>query len=577
MLQVREGAFWRFFLLYGSVLLVLAVVAARALRAEPLAANSYLTQGLLLFTVGLITKFSGLNLALLLGAESVILLTFGQRRSNIVLLTGAFLAGALSVGWGMDGMEQFDRQDLLVGIGLGAIMLVNTFLVHRDRREDHSPMRGRVAYFALLALAIWWVATYDNVTAPQLPVVLAIEALVLTMSIYLLRIREISLLSQLYVLIAFAFWFFNLADTGQLPQWWSQALLLGLILVLSHWWQRQRVLDAGSDVAMGMQGVYAAVIVGFLYIWLDHWFAAPRWMAMTGLLAVVLTVYGVQTRFWFLAAFGQVFVVATAALLGMHLAEDKPGWHLALAPIVAIGFLAYSTRGWFLFHEEVKPRVRDTVLQFAALYRWAALAMSILWICRYIPEPNRVWLLGAIGLWIFLVAGLREAQESVIASAMFSIAGLVLFWSVLLDKPQIRWANLLLLVCIFAQQRLARRLPERYSLDSAAHNGFILAVGLSFWLFLSTWVLQKASGFYLTASWSVLALVLFTFGVVFRERMYRWLGLGILACSLGRVIIFDVWKLETLYRILSFMALGIVLLVLGFIYNKYQEKIRQWL
>jgi hypothetical protein len=59
--------------------------------------------------------------------------------------------------------------------------------------------------------------------------------------------------------------------------------------------------------------------------------------------------------------------------------------------------------------------------------------------------------------------------------------------------------------------------------------------------------------------------------------MYRWLGLGVLACALGRVVIFDVWKLETLYRILSFMALGVVLLVLGFIYNKYQEKIREFL
>jgi uncharacterized membrane protein len=53
--------------------------------------------------------------------------------------------------------------------------------------------------------------------------------------------------------------------------------------------------------------------------------------------------------------------------------------------------------------------------------------------------------------------------------------------------------------------------------------------------------------------------------------------LGILACALGRVVVFDVWKLETIYRILSFMALGIVLLVLGFIYSKYQEKIKEWL
>jgi uncharacterized membrane protein len=59
--------------------------------------------------------------------------------------------------------------------------------------------------------------------------------------------------------------------------------------------------------------------------------------------------------------------------------------------------------------------------------------------------------------------------------------------------------------------------------------------------------------------------------------MYRWHGLAVLACALGRVVILDVWELELVYRILSFMALGVVLLVLGFIYNKYQEKIREWL
>ena len=40
---------------------------------------------------------------------------------------------------------------------------------------------------------------------------------------------------------------------------------------------------------------------------------------------------------------------------------------------------------------------------------------------------------------------------------------------------------------------------------------------------------------------------------------------------------FDAWKPETIYRILSFMAPGTVLLVLGFLYNKYQEKIKEWL
>jgi uncharacterized membrane protein len=38
-----------------------------------------------------------------------------------------------------------------------------------------------------------------------------------------------------------------------------------------------------------------------------------------------------------------------------------------------------------------------------------------------------------------------------------------------------------------------------------------------------------------------------------------------------------VWKQETIYRVLTFMALGVALLVIGFIYNKYQETIQKWL
>ncbi|HWI56275.1 MAG TPA: DUF2339 domain-containing protein, partial [Bacillota bacterium] len=76
MLQVRQEGFWKFALLYGSVLLVLAELARRLLAAEPMAKNSYLTQGLLLVTAGIIShpRLAGLQLALVLAMESVLLL-----------------------------------------------------------------------------------------------------------------------------------------------------------------------------------------------------------------------------------------------------------------------------------------------------------------------------------------------------------------------------------------------------------------------------------------------------------------------------------------------------------------------
>ena len=81
----------------------------------------------------------------------------------------------------------------------------------------------------------------------------------------------------------------------------------------------------------------------------------------------------------------------------------------------------------------------------------------------------------------------------------------------------------------------------------------------------------------LTMSWAGFAVVVFALGMFLRERFHRWLGLGVLAAAVGRVVLVDVWKQETIYRVLTFMALGVALLVIGFIYNKYQEKIRQWL
>ncbi|MGH7972801.1 MAG: DUF2339 domain-containing protein, partial [Limisphaerales bacterium] len=104
MIQARQDWFWAFALVYGTVLLVLAAGARQALPAEPLAWNSYLSEGLLLVTLGLISKFSGSGLALLLAMESVVLLLSAQRISNTVLLVGAYASAGLAAGWSIDAM-----------------------------------------------------------------------------------------------------------------------------------------------------------------------------------------------------------------------------------------------------------------------------------------------------------------------------------------------------------------------------------------------------------------------------------------------------------------------------------------
>jgi uncharacterized membrane protein len=580
MLQVQTGGFWKFSLIYGCVLLGLAGAARGLLAAEPLAKNAYLTQGLLLVTVGLISKFAGLQLALILAAESLMLLWLGQQRRNRVLLVGAYVAAGMAVGWGIDGMRQGESAGVYLAVGLGGIMLANTLLVHRQTAAfGVARLRARPAYFTLLALVIWLVATYDNASREQFPLLLAGEGLVLMLSIYALGVPEVSLFAQGYVVLAHLAWVFNWFDLNRLPPWGNPAVLIMTTLIAAHWWQHQKRLSLDSQVATVWQLIYSLAIVSVLYFWVSPRLEAPTWVMVSGLLAVGLTAYAVMTRAWMLAACAQIFIVVSSAQFGWQLLQlpSKPPFGLMLVPIVALSALSGGTVQWFRQRPKASAGTREALLEIALIYRWVALAMSIWWICEYIPARERIWLCSLLGLWAFVWSGLRCNQEALGFSAAYTLTAMVLFWQPLLNTPTVYAPNLLAIVLLLAQRQIAVRFPDRYGLDRRVHAAVILVGGLSLWLFLSRWVLENASGFYLTASWSVLALLLFTCGIALHERVYRWLGLGVLASSLGRVVLFDVWKLETIYRVLSFMALGIVLLVLGFIYNKYQEKIKEWL
>jgi uncharacterized membrane protein len=581
MLQVRHGGFWKFALTYGSVMLILAEAARRLLVSEPLSKNCYLSQGLLLITVGLIShpRLAGLNLGLVLAMESVILLISGQRRENLILLVGAYLTALLALAWGMDGMLEDDTHGLWLAVGLGALMMVNTVVVHRRSPESVAgALRPQPSFFIVLALAIWLVATHNNTTHEHFPLALAVEGIALTLSIYILRVREIALLSQGYIVLAQLAWLFHFVlQSRQGPVWWNSLVLIALTLGISHWWQKQTVLKIGGQVGLFFQGLFALAMMGVIYVWQSSKTEAPIWLAMTSGLALGITAYGVLTRAWLVAAFGQIFMLLSAAQFVMQLSESKPHWHLPLAPIAALSVLSFATVKWFERKQATGENVREPLLQVALLYRWTALVMSIWWVCEYISERERIWLLALLGLWSFIWAGLRRNREALLFCAAFTATALALFWLPLLEASKVYWPNLIVIVVLLAQRQIARRLPERYPLDNSVHAAVIVIGGLSIWLYLSRWVLESENEFYLSASWSGLALVLFACGIVLRERVYRWLGLGVLACALGRVVLLDVWKLETLYRILSFMALGIVLLVLGFIYNKYQEKIKQWL
>ncbi len=86
--------------------------------------------------------------------------------------------------------------------------------------------------------------------------------------------------------------------------------------------------------------------------------------------------------------------------------------------------------------------------------------------------------------------------------------------------------------------------------------------------------LKDAQNLSLTAVWAVYALAGLITGIVKRWRYVRIGALGLLAISIVKVFVYDVFRLELGYRIGAFVGLGILLLVSAYLYQRYRDVIR---
>jgi len=86
---------------------------------------------------------------------------------------------------------------------------------------------------------------------------------------------------------------------------------------------------------------------------------------------------------------------------------------------------------------------------------------------------------------------------------------------------------------------------------------------------------KEVSGSLLTVAWGVEGLLLLAAGFPARERPLRLAGLALLLYCISKLFIYDLRHLETLYRILSFVALGVILLGVSWIYTRFRDTIRR--
>jgi len=107
------------------------------------------------------------------------------------------------------------------------------------------------------------------------------------------------------------------------------------------------------------------------------------------------------------------------------------------------------------------------------------------------------------------------------------------------------------------------------SSESVLHQAMILQTIILFSLFIRlNW-----SGLMVTLLWAALAVVLFVAGVYSQRSWPRLTAIMLMSVTLGKLVIFDSSKFTTIQKIIAYLVIGVLLLVLAFLYQKLRDRL----
>ena len=88
---------------------------------------------------------------------------------------------------------------------------------------------------------------------------------------------------------------------------------------------------------------------------------------------------------------------------------------------------------------------------------------------------------------------------------------------------------------------------------------------------------SSATHLSLTVFWAVYAIGVIGAGIAMRSARVRQAGIGLLALPVAKLFVYDIFLLERGYRVAAFVTLGVLLLGMGLVYQRYSRAVRGFL
>jgi uncharacterized membrane protein len=302
--------------------------------------------------------------------------------------------------------------------------------------------------------------------------------------------------------------------------------------------------------------------------------AATAMLALAvGSLVYHLPMHTTGFRLFFNPTFGTWCLVAAAVLachvlcrLDVHL--DAEVRQIAIQVLYAAGLLVLmAALGMELWHHGLNIKGGDADMHFFAPQMTLVFAFFLL---LFVAKP-----LAPRGLLCLTLAAATGAVGSVfllVAYPEFHRAAFTTFANFDFVRA------LLLVVALFLSVWLLRRGALRQEEEPAVAAFLALAGILVLWLLLTEeiWLhyrlrerpnWQLPAHMYISVMWAVYASVLMVLGFWQRIRPLRYIALGIFVLLLAKIFVIDTSRLETAYRIAGFLATGLALVGVSYLYQ----------
>ncbi|MBZ5585274.1 MAG: DUF2339 domain-containing protein, partial [Acidobacteriia bacterium] len=256
----------------------------------------------------------------------------------------------------------------------------------------------------------------------------------------------------------------------------------------------------------------------------------------------------------------QGYALACLAATGTVVTAPHPPLSTAIGAA-----LSYALAAFALWSPADRFAVKERDLLFNAASTAGAAALAVVLHATLVKEAwGAAWAAEALLLvcaarWIARPA-LQWQSYAVAAVALAQCFGLNL-WG-----PDAVPAAGAAAACFYAAQLLSPREREQRLYYSLLASGLTAAV-----------LFDEVSGSVLTIAWGVQGLTLLAAGFPLRDRVLRLSGLALLLFCILKLFIYDLGYLETLPRIFSFIALGLILVGVSWIYTRFRNRVQKFL